>query len=114
MQEFLDSLKAGKFMIPVCRSCSYRVWPPSRSCPACLSETAMQEVETIGNLVEFSTSHVRAREGVFGVIDMGGIRLVGGLKEGKLVHGMKVKMSTCGLSDDGSPYYDFLPAETRH
>jgi hypothetical protein len=41
---------------------------------------------------------------------MGGIRLVAGLRQGRLVPGMKVRMSSCGLLDDGSPYYDFVSA----
>jgi hypothetical protein len=70
----------------------------------------MREVSTVGTLVEFATSHVRTREGVFGIVDMGGIRLVAGLRQGRLVPGMKVRMSSCGLLDDGSPYYDFVSA----
>jgi uncharacterized OB-fold protein len=114
MQEFLDLLKAGKFCVPVCTSCGFKAWPPSKDCPKCLSVTTLQEAGRIGSLVEFSQSYVRTREGKFGIIDMGGFLLVGGLRSERLAVGMKLKMYSCGLRDDGSPYYDFEPVQARH
>ena len=109
MKEFLDLLKAGKFCVPVCTSCGYRTWPPSRECHKCLSATSFQEVDKVGSLVEYSESYVSS-EGKYGIIDMGGFLLVGGLRSDRLAIGMKMKMCACGLRDDGSPYYDFESA----
>jgi uncharacterized OB-fold protein len=114
MKEFLNSLKEGKFRIPVCASCSLKVWPPSNQCPRCFSETLLQEMDSVGTLVEFASSQVISREGFFGVIDIQGIRIMGALKTRNLSEGTKMKMSGCGLREDGSPFYDFEPAETRH
>ena len=64
-----------------------------------------------GTLVEFAASHVKGREGIFGVVHMDGFRLMGSFGDAKLKEGMKVKMSRCGLGLDRSPYYHFQPAE---
>jgi hypothetical protein len=74
----------------------------------------LQEIERVGSLVEYSQSYVRTKEGTFGIIDMGGFVLVGGLRADRLTVGMKMKMYSCGLREDGSPYYDFEPAQARH
>jgi metal-sulfur cluster biosynthetic enzyme len=66
-----------------------------------------------GTLIEYAVSHVRGREGTFGVVDLGGIRIVGLIKAQTLRVGMTLKMSACGLLEDGSPYYEFEPKETR-
>ncbi|HEV8386651.1 MAG TPA: hypothetical protein VGQ03_03420 [Nitrososphaera sp.] len=70
----------------------------------------MERIDPIGTLIEFATSNVRNREGVFGLIDIDGIKIVGGLRTEKPSAGMKMKMSGCGLREDGSPFYDFEAA----
>lgn len=57
--------------------------------------------------MEFANSHIKNREGIFGVINIDGIRIIGGLKIENPYAGMKIKLSVCGLHKDGSPYYDF-------
>lgn len=108
MRQFVDYIKAGRFRVPVCTSCRTKAWPPSPYCPKCLSRTAFRKVKTTGTLLEFSSSHVRDHEGLFGVVDMDGIRLVGSFDpDASLSVGMKVRMSRCGVSDAGTPYYWF-------
>ena len=107
IKEFLESIAVGKFKIPLCTSCGLKAWPPTRSCPKCFSRTKLESVEPVGTLVEFAKSHIRNREGIFGVIDIDGIKIVGGLKIVNPYSGMKLKMSVCGLREDGSTYYDF-------
>lgn len=108
MRQFLDYIKSGRFLVPVCIACKTKAWPPSPYCPRCLARTVFRKVRTTGTLLEFSTSHVRDHEGVFGIVDMDGIRLVGSFdSNATLYKGMKVRMSRCGLSDAGTPYYWF-------
>lgn len=114
IREFLESIAAGEFKIPQCTTCGHRAWPPSRSCPKCYSRTELKSIDPVGILVEFANSNIRNKGGIFGVIDIDGIKIVGGLKTENPHAGMKLKMSACGLNKDGSPYYDFDSAQARH
>lgn len=107
MKEFIESIKTGEFRIPVCKSCHARVWPPFQFCPSCYSPTSLEKVNTIGTLVEYSVSHVKNREGRFGVIDLDGIRIVGSLGETAPQVGQRMKLASCGVRDDGTPFYNF-------
>ncbi|HEY7733768.1 MAG TPA: hypothetical protein VIB07_03135 [Nitrososphaera sp.] len=49
---------------------------------------------------------------MFGLVRMGDIRVIGSFDNRPLVEGMKVKMTECGLHDDGRAYYRFEPAST--
>jgi uncharacterized OB-fold protein len=112
MREFIDYLKIGELRIPVCMSCGSKAWPPSRRCPHCLSRTALKKMQKIGILLEFSSSHVRGMEGVYGLIELSGIRLVGTFGTHHLVEGMKVRMTKCGVRPDDTVFYFFVPART--
>ena len=48
-------------------------------------------------------------EGVFGIVDICGIRVVGSIAGDPLRHGMKVKMTKCGITTNGSVFYQFQP-----
>jgi uncharacterized OB-fold protein len=111
-QDFITSLKKGEFRIPTCVSCHAIAWPPSANCPRCLSRTQLRKSASTGTLLEFSRSHVAGKEGVFGLVRMGDIRVIGSFDNRPLVEGMKVKMTECGLHDDGRAYYRFEPAST--
>jgi len=110
LQEFLESLKKGEFRIPVCTLCKSKAWPPSGHCPHCLHETLLQKVETTGTLLEFTSSHIKGKEGIFGIIEMSGIKIVGSFDSLQLKEGMKVKMSGCGVRPDGTAFYHFVKA----
>jgi hypothetical protein len=43
---------------------------------------------------------------------MGDIRILGSFDNQPLAEGMKVKMTECGLRDDGTAYYRFVPTPT--
>jgi hypothetical protein len=88
MQEFLDYIRKGEFRIHVCASCKKKIWPPSRYCPECLS-------------------YLKNIEGMFGIVDLSGIRLVGSIFGRPLRHGMEVTMIKCGINSDGSIFYHF-------
>ena len=111
-QDFFTSLRKGKFMIPTCISCGVVAWPPSANCPRCLSPTQLKKSASTGTLLEFTRSHLAGKEGVFGLVKMGDIRLIGSFDDQPLAEGMKVKMTKCGLLDDGTAYYLFAPCST--
>lgn len=110
MLEFFEHLKNGKFMMPVCTSCGNKTWPPSHHCPRCLSKTSLKKTQTIGILIEFTSSHVKGKEGVFGFVEISGIKLVGSFGNRQLKEGMKVRMTRCGIGSDGTAFYSFVPA----
>ncbi len=110
MREFIESLKRGEFRIPVCVACGGRAWPPSPTCPRCHSPTRMVDGQRAGKLLEFSRSHVKGKEGLFGVVQIDDIRLVGSLDEYSLKEGMNVVMIDCGIHEDGTAFYRFRSA----
>jgi len=112
MQEFFEHLKKSEFMLPVCTFCNCRAWPPSSYCPQCRSKVSLIKIDTTGTLLEFSRSYVKGKEGVFGMVEMSGIRLVGSFGDHELKEGMKVKMTGCGLKGDGTAFYLFAPADS--
>lgn len=109
MQEFIEHLKKGEFRMPVCVSCGSKVWPPSHHCPHCLSKTSLKKIKTTGSLIEFTSSRVKGKEGVFGLVEMAGIKLVGSFSDQQLKEGMKVRMIGCGVKPDGTIFYSFAP-----
>jgi hypothetical protein len=42
-----------------------------------------------------------------------GIRIVGAISGELLYEGMEVRMTSCGITQDGSVYYDFEPSSDR-
>lgn len=67
----------------------------------------------MGTLLEFTTSHVNNSRGTFGVVDLAGIRIVGAISGDLLREGIEVIMTSCGITQDGSVYYDFEPSSDR-
>jgi hypothetical protein len=72
----------------------------------------LKKIETSGILLEFTSSHIKGKEGTFGLVEMSGIKLVGSFGASHLKEGMKVKMSECGVRPDGTTFYSFTPART--
>ena len=110
MEGFIEHLKKGEFRMPMCQSCGSMAWPPSHRCPHCLHKTSLKKIETTGTLIEFTSSHVKGMEGVFGLVEMSGIKLVGSFDDLRLKEGMKVRMTGCGTKPDGTTFYSFAPA----
>ncbi|HEX9677556.1 hypothetical protein [Nitrososphaera sp.] len=106
--EFANRLKRGVFRVPVCTRCGKKAWPPSSTCASCYSKTALKKVGSTGVLVEFAASHLRGHEGIFGIVEMDGFRLVGSFESTELAEGMQVRMVDCGMRD-GTPCYLFAP-----
>jgi hypothetical protein len=57
---------------------------------------------------------VKGKEGIFGLVEMSGIKLVGSFGTPHLKEGMSVTMTGCGVKADGAAFYSFAPARTRH
>ncbi len=71
----------------------------------------LRKIGASGTLVEFASSYVRNHEGVFGIIEMDGFRVIGSLDDTRRLYaGMKVKMDRCGVNEEGTPFYHFSPA----
>lgn len=113
MKDFIDYLVNGEFRIAFCNSCSKKVWPPSYFCSNCFAKTELKKFETVGTVLEFTTSHVNSSQGTFGIVDLDGIRIVGAISGELLYEGIEVRMTSCGIAQDGSVYYDFEPSSDR-
>jgi uncharacterized OB-fold protein len=110
VKEFLDSLRNGKFRIPICLNCNSKVWPPANICNNCYSKKIrMSELESKGLLIEHASSHIGNSEKL-GLVEISGIRLIGILSEKDLNPGSIVILTKCGLDKDNSPYYEFSSA----
>ena len=110
VKEFLDSLRKGKFRIPICLNCDSKIWPPANICSNCYSgKIRMSKLDPRGRLIEHSLSHIDSTEKL-GVVEISGIRIIGILSEGNLNPGSAVKLTKCGLDKDNSPYYEFSAA----
>lgn len=58
--------------------------------------------------MEYTTAYTICGPVIFGVIEISGIKLVGSLHPSTTPQvGMSVKMVNCGLSTDGTPFYEF-------
>ncbi len=107
MKEFLESLKEGKFRIPICQNCDSKIWPPANICSNCYSgRIRMSKLESKGRLIEHSSSFIGSSE-ILGLVEIAGIRLIGIIREGNLKPGNHVKLTKCGINKDNSPYYEF-------
>ena len=67
----------------------------------------LKKIEGKGVLLEFTFSYLKNIEGMFGIVDVSGIRLVGSIFGRPLRHGMEVTMIKCGINSDGSIFYHF-------
>lgn len=61
----------------------------------------------VGSLIEYTTAHNLCSPMIFGLIEINGIKLVGSLKSLLPQVGMRVKMINCGISVEGTPFYEF-------
>jgi len=109
MKKFHDFLRKGEFRVAICTRCSRKIWPPTEFCCYCLSKARFKKIKGIGTLIECTTSHLHGNEELFGVIDIGGIRLIGSLSC-NLSTGTKVRMVECGIRENGFAFYHFESA----
>lgn len=51
---FYEATKAGKFLIPRCKSCGKAHWYPRAYCPFCFGETKLEEASGDGVIYSYS------------------------------------------------------------
>ena len=107
-EQFLRNLRRGRFAIPYCIRCGLPAWPPMDQCYFCMSRVKLRRIRSpIGSLIEYTTARNLCSPIIFGVIRTNGINLVGSLKSISPQIGMRVKMINCGVSSEGTPFYEF-------
>ena len=74
-----------------------------------MSRVRLREIRTpVGHLIEFTTAYNMSRPLKFGIVNIGGINIIGSLDSTISPSvGMKVKMINCGISPSGTPFYEF-------
>jgi uncharacterized protein len=117
---FWDSLREGRFVTTRCGDCGMVSFPPQSDCVRCMSGNAgWVDMGTEAELVTFTyvqvtpTSFVEHDPYLVGIGRMSqGLKVlawVEGTTLEKLSPGMKLRLES-RASDDGSPYYVFVPA----
>ena len=76
------------------------MWPSASFCCECFSKTTFEKMDCCGTIKEMSLSFIGGRKEVYGIIEMGGIRVIGSLSQ-DAAPGGKVHMVECGIRDDG-------------
>lgn len=74
-----------------------------------MSRVRLREIRTpVGHLIEYTTAYNMSRPLNFGIVNIGGINIIGSLDSTISPSvGMKVKMINCGISPNGTPFYEF-------
>jgi uncharacterized protein len=119
-REFWDSLKKGKLITTKCTRCGEVTFPPQADCPKCMSdEHQWVELSTEATLVTFT--RVEVAPASFAGEDPYTIAIAeldGGLKVLAWLEGVRVEDAKPGMglrimaktSEEGSPFYVFVPA----
>ncbi len=107
--KFLSDLKNRTFDIPYCGRCRSPAWPPVDNCYSCMAKVKLRRIKSpIGNLIEHTTTYNDSKPARFGVIEINGIKLIGSLCFSVQPYvGMSLRMTNCGVSDEGTPFYEF-------
>jgi uncharacterized OB-fold protein len=107
-EQFLRNLRRSRFAIPYCIRCGLPAWPPIDQCYFCMSRVKLRRIRSpIGSLIEYTTARNLCSPIIFGVVRTNGINLVGSFKSISPQIGMRVKMINCGVSSEGTPFYEF-------
>jgi uncharacterized OB-fold protein len=109
MEKFINYLKDNKFAVPYCNRCNAPTWPPVDCCYICMSKVKLKRIKSLeGHLIEYTVSYRLSKPEIFGIIEINGINLIGSVHSTVSPHvGMFLRMKKCGVSDDGTPYYEF-------
>ncbi len=107
MLRFKDFLRKGDFRVPICTTCRETIWPPFETCPICLSRTTFRRISKKGILREFSTTFTSETPQQFGIIDLGGVHVLGSVQGYDISLGCTVILYECGIDNNGHPFYNF-------
>ena len=110
MEKFINYLKDNKFVVPYCPRCNAPAWPPVDCCYTCMSKVKLRRAKSLeGHLIEYTVSYRLSKPQIFGIIEVGGIKLIGSVQSSVAPFvGMFLTMKNCGISNDGTPYYEFI------
>ena len=72
-----------------------------------MSKTTLKKIQRTGSLVEYSTAFNSEHPREFGIINLGGIFLLGSLQGKSFFPGCRVIMYDCGLDSQNRPFYKF-------
>ncbi len=103
---FHEFAKSGEFRVTVCVQCHKTIWPNSSFCSDCFSKTTFKKLDLPGTIKEVSLSFVGGRKEVYGLVQIGGISVIGSLFA-NAIPGGKVRMVDCGTREDGCFYCRF-------
>jgi hypothetical protein len=80
-----------------------------------MSRVRLREIRApVGRLLEYTTAHNISQPVIFGVISINGIKVIGSLISSVSPEmGIEVKMTNCGISRDGTPFYEFEKSEKK-
>ena len=80
-----------------------------------MSLVGLREIRfPVGRLLEYTTARNISPPVVFGIISIDGIKIIGSVDSSVLPRvGIDVKMTNCGISSDGTPFYEFEKYEKR-
>jgi len=98
---FESELSKGIFSIPECTYCNKIIWPPTDFCNRCFGTVNLKKGDFEGKVLEFS----RQNDEYFCLVEFGeNLRVLAKILKIPEI-GQIVKISKCGISDDG---YFFL------
>jgi hypothetical protein len=74
-----------------------------------MSKVKLRRAKSLeGHLIEYTVSYRFLKPQIFGIIEIGGIKLIGTVHSSVSPFvGMFLRMKKCGISNDGTPYYEF-------
>ena len=94
---FETELKNGKFVVSECKKCNKIVWPSSEICNQCLDKTYWRDVNSNGEIIEFS-KHDKEYFCLAKFEEE--IRIMGKITSGTPEIGASVKITNCGIRDN--------------
>jgi uncharacterized OB-fold protein len=114
-EQFINGLRKRRFALPYCIKCDLPAWPPVDRCYHCMSRVGLREIRfPVGRLLEYTTARNISPPVVFGIVSIDGIKVIGSLDSSVSPRvGIDVKMTNCGISSDGTPFYEFDKYEKR-
>jgi len=118
--EFWDALKEGKFITTKCARCGNVSFPPQSDCPNCMSnEFAWVDLGREATLVTYThvqitpASFVDSDPYIIAISELkDGTKVLAwleGIKQEGVKLGMKLRVEA-RTSEEGNPYYVFVPA----
>jgi len=89
--------------------CKKYSWPVSSICKYCASLTIIKPISRReGKVLEYCTIQGTEDIEAIGLIEIGQVKVIGKILDPRSINvGDTVRLVSCGISADGSPYYDF-------